>query len=157
HELVGQLRLDTIERAIALDGAVDGLSQLLLSHNFDVPAGEFACQPDVLPAATDGQRELILTDQHNRSTKHLAENHLLDTGRLERIRNEHFEVIVPTDNVDPLASELIHDILDAVTAHADASADAIDTSIARRHRHLGPVTWLACHGANLDHAIGNLR
>ena len=98
---------------------------------------------------------MILAHQHDRPAEHLAENHLLDFGRLQRVGNQHFEVVVPADDVDPLAGQLVDNVLDAVAAHADARADAIDARIAAGDGHLRAVARLAGHRADLNHAVGD--
>ena len=51
--------------------------------------------------------------------------------------------------------KFVDNILDAIAAHADAGAHAIDALIAAAHRHFAAVARLAGHGSNFNHAIGN--
>ena len=110
-----------------------------------------------MTAPADGQRQLILAHQHDRPAEHLAQNHLLDFGRLQGVGNQHFQVVVPADDVDPLAGQFIDNVLDAIAAHADARADAIDARIAAGNGHLRAVARLAGHRPNFDHAVGDFR
>ncbi len=69
---------------------------------------------------------------------------------------KHLHVVVPADDVDPFARQLIDDVLDPVAAHADASPDAIHPLIRAAHGDLGAVAGFAGHGPDFDHAVGNL-
>ena len=71
-QLFGQRFVDPFDRAEAADGPLDLLVELFAGHDFDVPAAELAGQADVLPAAADGQRQLIFAHQHDRPAEHLS-------------------------------------------------------------------------------------
>ena len=135
---------------------VDRLGQFLLGHNLDVPAGELARQPDVLPATTYRERQLVLAHQHDRPAQHLAEDHLFDLGWLQSVGDQQLQVIVPANDVDSFAAQLVDNILDPVAAHADAGAHTVDPLIAAADRHLGSVAGLAAHRADFDHTVDDL-
>ena len=109
---------------------LDLLVQFLPGHEFDVPDAELAGQPHVLSAASDGQRELVLAHEHDRAAEHLAEDHFLDLGRLQRVGDQHLHVVAVADDVDPLAGQFVDDVLDSVATDAHARADAVDALIA---------------------------
>jgi hypothetical protein len=134
----------------------DLLVELLAGHDLDVPAAELAGEPDVLAAAADRQGELILADEHDATAEHLAEDDFVHLGRLQGVGDEHLEVVVPADDVDPLAAELLDDVLDAVAADADAGTDAVDPVVGTDHRHLAAVAGLAGDRPDLDHPVGDL-
>ena len=129
-QLLGDRHLEAVDRAETVDRPVDVLRQLLLGHDLDVPAGELARQADVLPATADGQAQVVLLHQRDRAAEHLAEDDLIDLRRLQRVGDQHLEVVVPADDVDPLARELVDDVLDPVAADADARPHAVDAGVA---------------------------
>src|SRR6185503_16159662 len=65
--------------------------------------------------------------------------------------------LVPADDVDLLAAQLVHDVLDAAAAHADARADRVDLAVDRADGDLGAVARLAGQGLDLDRALADLR
>ena len=114
-------------------------------------------QADVLAAAADGQRQLIFLHQHDGPPQPRIEEHLLDLGRLQGVGDHDLERIVPADDVDAFAAQLIDDVLDAAAAHADAGADAIDLQVDAGDGDLGAIAGLAGQGLDLDGAVGDLR
>ena len=54
-----------------------------------------------------------------------VEEHLLDLRRLQGVRDQHLQRVVPADDVDALAAQFLDDVLDAAAADADAGADAV--------------------------------
>ena len=58
------------------------------------------------------------------------------------------------DDVDALAVQLVHDVLDADAAHADARADRVDALLPRVHRDLRAIAGLARDRLDLDDAAG---
>ncbi len=110
-----------------------------------------------MPAAADGQRELILAHEHDRAAEHRAEDHLVDLGRLQGVGDQHLHVVAEADDVDPLhPAQFVHDVLDAVAADADARPHTIDPLIRAGDRDLGAIARLAGHGLDLDHAVADL-
>ena len=73
----------------------------------------------------------------------------------EAFGDEDLQVFAPTDNVDPLATQFVDDILDAIAADAHARPHAIHPLVRAAHRHLGAVTGLAGHRPHLDHPVGD--
>ena len=155
-QLLGQFGLHALQRGEADHGPLDLLVEFVAGHDFDVPAAELAGQADVLPAAADGQRKLVLAHQHDRPAQHLAEDHFFDLGRLQGVGDQDLQVVAPADDVDPFAGQLVDDVLDAVAAHAHAGADAIDPLVHAADGDLGAVAGLAGDGADFDHALGDL-
>ena len=156
HEPFGERIVEPLDRRKSGRCPLDLLVELLLRHDLDVPAAEFAGQPHILPAAADRQRELVFPHKHDPPAEHLAEDDLVDLGRLERVGHEHLEVVAPANNVDPLATEFLNDVFDAIAADAHAGPHAIDATVGADHSHLAAVAGLPGDGPDLDHAVGDL-
>ena len=130
-QLLGQLGVDPVDLVERLDRLLDHLVELLGGHDLDVPADQLRGEPDVLAAPADGQRELVVADQDDRPAQQLAEHHLVDLGRLQGVGDQDLERLVPADDVDPLAAQLVDDVLDPGAADADAGADGVDLRVDR--------------------------
>src|SRR5262249_3565253 len=63
----------------------------------------------------------------------------------------------PSDDVDPLASELVDDALDAGPLDADTGHNGVDVGFARADRHLRAVSGLARQQRDRDALVGDLR
>ena len=137
-------------------GPLERLGEFVVRHDLDVPADELGRQPDVLPAAADGQRQLIVLHEHDRPAEPRIGEHFRDLRRLQGVRDQHLERVVPADDVDALAVEFLDDVLDAAAANADAGADAIDLQVDARDGDLGAVAGLAGDGADVDGAVVDL-
>src|SRR3954451_10547715 len=127
-----------------------------LGQDVDIPAGELRGKPDVLAAAPDGERELVVRHHDLDAVGVLVEHDLDDLGRLQRVDDEGRLVGRPRDDVDLLALELADDRLHARAAHADAGADRIDRRVARDHADLRPRAGVAGDGLHLDDAVVDL-
>src|SRR5262249_29650884 len=79
-----------------------------------------------------------------------------DLRRPQRVDDQRLDRLVPPDDVDLLAVQLLGDRLDARAADADAGADAVDAHVGRGDRDLGAVARLAGDALDLDHAVGDL-
>ena len=67
------------------------------------------------------------------------------------------ERVVPADDVDPLAAELVDDVLDPAAADADAGPDAVDLQVdAEMTATFDAVAGLAGDGPDLDGAVLDL-
>ena len=120
----GQFGVNNIDLLEGLDRLLDHLVELLGGHDLDVPADELGGEPDILPAAADRQGELIVADQDDGPAEQMAEHDLVDFGRLQGVGDQDLERFVPADDVDALAPQLVHDVLDPRPAHPDAGATA---------------------------------
>ena len=85
---------------------------------------------------------MILADQDDPSPKHLAEDHLVDLGRLQRVGNEDLKIVAPTDDVNPLAAELLDDVLDPTPPDTDTGTDTVNAGIRTDDRNLTAVSGL---------------
>ena len=108
-----------------------------------------------MTATADCQRQLVFLDQHNRPAEPWIEEHLLDLGRLKRVRNHDLERVVPANDVDALAAQLIDDVLDAAAADADAGADTIHLQVDTGHGNFGAVAGFAGDRLDLDGPVGD--
>ena len=153
-QLLGQLAVDAFQLAEPSHGVFDLLVKLLAGHDLDVPDAELAGQADVLSPPANGQRKLVLADQHDRPAQHLAKDHLLDFGRLERIGDQHLHVVAPANDVDLLA-QLLHDVLDPVASDPHARPHAVHPLVRAGDGHLAAASRFAGDGLDLDHAVGD--
>ena len=110
-----------------------------LGHHVQVPAGELAGEADVLAAAADGLRQLVLGHRDIHAVRVLVDDDGQHFGRRHRVDDELRRVLVVRNDVDALAGDLVRDRLHARTAHADAGADRIDA----RLEALAPRSWRA--------------
>src|SRR5262249_58520470 len=124
--------------------------------DLDVPAGEPGGEPDVLSLAADGQRELVVRDDHARDLLLPVELQAGELRRAQRVGDQVLVGLAPADDVDLLAVELVRDGLDAGAADADAGADAVHALVVAVHGDLGAVARLARDAADLDHALRDL-
>ena len=72
------------------------------------------------------------------------------------VGDQDLKRLVPADDVDPLAAQLVDDVLDPGAANADAGADGVDLGVDRGDGHLGAVAGLAGQGPDRDDLIGDL-
>ena len=128
-----------------------------LGHDVDVPAGELRGEAHVLAAPADGLRELLVRHHHLDALGVLVHHHLGDFRRLQRVDDEGGGVVVPRDDVDLLALELVDYRLDARPAHADAGADRVDRAVVADHADLGARAGVAGHRLDLDDVVIDLR
>src|SRR5690606_38042857 len=112
-------------------------------HQVDRPAGQARGEADVLPAAPDRERELVLLDEDLGVLRLVVQLDRVHDRRLHGVHDVDLLRLVPADDVDLLAVELVYDVLDARAADADARAHAVDLVVDRLHRHLGAVAGVA--------------
>ena len=70
-------------------------------------------ETDVLAAAADGERQLVVGHHHLDPAFLLVDDDARDRGRLQAVDDEGGEVLAPGDDVDLLALQLLDDGLDA--------------------------------------------
>ncbi len=68
--------------------ALAALALLALGHDVDLPAGQLAGEADVLAAAADGQRQLLVGHHHFDALVLLVHHHLGDFGRGQGVDEE---------------------------------------------------------------------
>ena len=108
-----------------------------------------------MPTAADGQRQLILTDQHNCPAQHLAEDNFFHFGRLKCVGDQDLHIVTEADDVNPLAGQFVDDVLDAVTTNPHASPHTIHPLVGAAYGDFGPVTRFAGDSPYLDDPFGN--
>ena len=64
------------------------LVRRLLAHDVELPAGELARQADVLAAATDRLRQLVLGDRDIHAVRFLVDDDRAHLGRRHRVDDE---------------------------------------------------------------------
>src|SRR5215217_2228130 len=133
------------------------LALLRLRHDVDLPAGQLRGEADVLAAAADGQRQLLVRHHHFDALVFLVHDDLGDFGGSQGVDDEGRLVRVPLDDVDLLALQLGDDSLNAAAAHTDAGADGVDAAVVGDHGHLGARTGVTGDGADLDDAVVDFR
>ncbi len=139
HHLVDVERVHEELRAL-LELLLAALQFLVLGQDVDIPAGELRGETHVLAAAADGERQLVVGDDHLDPLRLLVEHDLGDLRRLQRVDDEGRGVRIPRNDVDALAGKLADHRLHAAAAHADAGADRIDRGVARDDRDLGAAS-----------------
>src|SRR5690606_7417268 len=135
----------------------DFFGQFIESHDFDVNSHQFGGETNILPALADSQRQLVFANQHDRPTDPWVDLHFFNLRRSKRVGNHNLQRFVVADDIDPLATQFIQDVLDTAAPNADARTNAVDFAIDAADRNLGPVTGLASDGADLDNVFGNFR
>ena len=128
-----------------------------LGHDVEVPARELAGEADVLAAAADGLRQLVLGHRDIHAVRVLVDHDRQHFGRRHRVDDELRRVVVVRDDVDALAGDLVRHGLHARTAHADARADRIDARLVALHRDLGAHARIAGGAEDLDQALADFR
>ena len=149
--------INAVQLAVPRDSSLNLFFKFFLSHDLDVPATKLARESHILASATDCQRKLILTDQHDRTPHHLTEDHLVDFSRLQGISDQYLRIFVVSHDVDTLTSQLINNILDSIPPNPHASAHAVDSLINAAHRDLASVSRFARDRVDIDDAIRDLR
>jgi hypothetical protein len=71
--------------------------------------------------------------------------------------NEFLARFAPSNEIDPLAIELVDDALDPGTLGADTGPYGIDVGVARADRHLRTISSLARQHVDRDALVGDLR
>src|SRR5262249_23918697 len=124
-----------------------------LAAHVELPGRQARGQTDVLSLLADGERELIVRDDHLHGVLVLVH----DDARHLRGRQRAADVLRgiggPVDDVDLLVAQLLHYRLHAGTPHADAGADRVDVAVVRRDGELGPAARLARRALHLDDAL----
>ncbi len=70
---------------------------------------------------------------------------------------KHLQRFVPPHDVDPLATQLVDDVLDSRAAHADAGTDRVDLGVDRGDGDLRAITGFAGQGTDRDDLVGDFR
>ncbi|EAT08299.1 hypothetical protein SKA58_13223 [Sphingomonas sp. SKA58] len=129
------------------------LGRVSLGHDVDGLAGQLAGEADILAAATNGKRELIVGNDDLDAFFFLIDHHAGDLCGLERVDDEGRGVFRPGDDVDLFTLHFLHDGLNAAALHADAGADGIDAAVAADDADLGAAARIAGGGHDGDDAI----
>src|SRR5262249_1268791 len=133
------------------------LFRLFERHQVELPSGELARQPDVLPGAADRLREVLLVDDDIHAVFFFIDGDLAYFRRRERIDDELRGIGGPQPDVPALAAELRGYRLHARSAHADARAYGIDARIVGLHGDLGTRSRIACSRLDLEQPVFQLR
>ncbi len=108
-----------------------------------MPVGELRSQSDILTALPDGQRELIIRDDHFHVSIRLVDDDLGDNGRRQRVHHELGRIHIPGHNVDLLPAQLLDHILHPGSLHADTGSHRIHVRILGDDGDLGSRPGLA--------------
>ena len=109
-----------------MNRSVDLCFEFRLGHDVDVPSAKLTGQTNILASFADGQRKLIIANQHDRFTDHLAQNHFVDFGRLQCVGDHDHRVFVKADDINSLARQFVDDDFNAIAADANTGSYAID-------------------------------
>src|SRR6185295_7887175 len=118
-----------------------------------LPAGQLAGEADVLAATTDGLREPILGYRDVHAVRVFIHHDRLDFGRRHRVDDKLRRVLIPGDDIHPLAGNFVRHRLHARTAHADASADRVDARVVSLHGDLGAHAGIAGSSQDLNESL----
>src|SRR5205085_12020521 len=132
------------------------LGQLRLALDVDAPPGQAGGEAGVLALLPDGQRQLVVGDDHLGGARLLVEADLLHLGRRQGLHDEVLDVLGERDDIDLLAPQLVDDHADTGAAGADARPDRVDVGVVGPHRDLRAVAGLAGARLDLDDAVGDL-
>ena len=125
----------------------------LLAHDVELPAGELARETDVLSAATDRLRKLLLRDGDVHAVGFLIDDDRAHLGGRHGVYDELRRILVPGDDVDALARDLARDRLHARATHADAGPDRVDARVVAAHRDLGAGARVTRRAQYVDQAL----
>ena len=96
------------QAAAAAELFLPALALLGLGQDVDVPAGQLAGETDVLAAAANGQRQLLVGHDNLHAAGFLVDHHLRHLGRRQRVHHEGGGLRRPGNDVDLLALQLLH-------------------------------------------------
>src|SRR5690606_18786427 len=133
------------------------LAFLGLGQDVDVEAGQLRGEAHVLAAPADRQRQLFVGHHHLDLAALFVDHDLRDFGRLKGVHEEGCLILVPRDDVDLFALQLVDDRLHARAPHADAGADRVDRVVIGNDADLGAAAGVAGHGLDLDDAVVDFR
>ena len=86
----------------------------------------------------------------------LVDMDFLHFGRSQSLCDELGDIIPPLDDIDFLASKLVHDLTHSRTSRSDAGTLGVHVWIVGYHSDLGAMPRLACNADDLDRAICQL-
>jgi hypothetical protein len=86
----------------------------------------------------------------------VVDGDLGDARRRQGVGRVGGDVRAPEYDVDALAAQLLHDVVDAGAADADAGADRVDVGVLGQYRDLGAQAGVAGHAHDVDRAVGHL-
>src|SRR5208282_3496218 len=104
--LVDVERVDEHARAV-FEFRLAPFGFLLLGQDVDVPAGELRGEADVLAAAANGKRELLVGHYHLDALAFFVEHYFGDLGGGQRVDDEGGDVVRPWNDIDLLALQLV--------------------------------------------------
>jgi hypothetical protein len=78
-----------------------------------------------------------------------------ELGRREGVGHEGLDVGAPLDDVDLFAGEFADDVLDALSAQADAGADGVDLVVVGMDGDFGAEAGFAGDALDFDGAVGD--
>src|SRR5687767_1302623 len=132
-------------------------ADLGLAADVDPPTRELRGEPRVLAFLADRERELPVRDDDVRGLVICDDVDADDVGRLQRVGDVLLGLLVPLDDVDLLATQLVDDRLHAESALTDARAPRVDARLPCAHGDLGARSRLARDTDDLHLAVVDLR
>src|SRR5881628_3007570 len=132
-------------------------TDLRLAADVDSPASELRSEPRVLTFLADRERKLPVGYDDVRRFVIRDDVDADDVSGLEGVRDVLLGLLVPLDDVDLLATELVDDRLHAQPALTDAGAARVDPRLAGADRDLGARSGLARDADDLHLTVVDLR
>ena len=128
-----------------------------IAANVHPPTGELGGQAGVLALFADGQRELPLGHDGHCRLVLLVDVDAQDLRRAEGARDQAGSVLVPLNDVDLLAVQLVYDVLYADAAQAHTGPDGVDAFLFSPHGDLASRAGLPRDRYDLNGAVVYLR
>ena len=115
------------------------------------------CQLDgktcVLSAFADGKRQLVLIDDNQKASFILGGKHSFNLSRSQRIFDQFAQIVIPLEDIDLFAMQLIDDDLYTGASGTDACADRINVRIVAHDSHLGALACFTGNCLDLNDAL----
>ncbi len=110
-----------------------------------------------MTTTTNGERKLLVRNNHFDFAGILIENNFGHFGRLQCVHKECWLIIIPWNDVDFFALKLIHNGLYTRTAHTDTGANGINGAVIGNHSNLCARSGITSNSFNLNDAIVDFR
>src|SRR6476661_7635426 len=139
-----------------MDGVACGFGQ---RFNVNAPARQLCGETCILSVTPNRKAELILIDNHRRSTIafHFRKIDATYPSGADGFGNINHGILIPLNNVNFLVVEFLDNRLNTDTFDPYTRADRINTSLGRHNGDFGTGTRLTCNRTDLNHTVINFR
>ena len=136
---------------------ISGFYRLCLALDIDLITGQPCRQSGILAFFTDGERQLIIRNDH---TCRLIVRISHDRDYLRRtqcILDQDRRIITPIDDINLLTAQFVHDRVHSRAIQPDARAYRIDIRIIGPHSDLRPASRFSCNTLDLNNSVFYFR